>query len=326
MKSKILKMLRNENDYISGQDICNQLGVSRTAIWKNIKTLKEEGYEIDSINNKGYKIISYPDLVSESEIYSVLNSKWLGQNIVSYDTIDSTNIEAKKLAEAGAANGTVLISELQTQGKGRRGKGWIGPKGSGIWMTLLLKPDMKAVHASMLTLIAALAVNKGILLTTGCDCSIKWPNDIVLNGKKLCGILTEMSTEMEYINYVVVGIGINVNTANFHKDIEHIATSLHLSSGKFYHRSEIVAEVLKQFEYYYELFLKDENLNGVMDEYNSILINVGKEVKIIQNGEEYVRTAIGINKQGELLVKDSNGHIEKIISGEVSVRGLYGYI
>lgn len=326
MKSEILRILRNAVDYTSGQELCNKLNVSRTAIWKNINILKEDGYEIDSVTNKGYMITSYPDVVTGNEIESRIGTKIIGKKIVYEETVDSTNTLARKYADKGADHGTVFVAETQQQGKGRRGRKWESPKGTGVWMSILLKPEIETVNASMLTLVAALAGVEGINECLGVDSKIKWPNDLVLDNKKICGMLTEMSTEIETINYVIVGIGINVNTEQFPEEIDNVATSLSIQFGKKINRAGIICSVLEKFEYYYNIFLETEDLSALMDIYNERLINIGKQVKLIRKNEEVIRVSHGINKLGELLVEDEENNIEEIMSGEVSVRGLYGYV
>ena len=232
MKSKILKELKNADDYISGQQLCERLGVSRTAVWKHIKALRAEGYEIDSVTNKGYKLMMEPDLLTKEEVASCLHTKWLGKDLHCYETMDSTNLEIRRLAEAGAGHGTVAITEEQTMGNGRRGRSWLAEAGAGIAMSFLLKPQIEAQNSSMLTLVTALAVNEAICETTGIRAKIKWPNDIIVNGKKICGILTEMSLQMDEINYIVVGLGINVNIDHFPEDLSDKATSLQIEGGR----------------------------------------------------------------------------------------------
>ena len=253
MKTKILNVLRKSDGYVSGQALCNMLGVSRTAVWKVINQLKEEGYVIEAVQNKGYHITQYPDILTSSEIMSQLtcvdtgNTTGIIREVVYYDETDSTNNEAKRAAERdNAADGTLYITESQTGGRGRRGRNWVSPAGSGIWMSLLLRPDIAPVNASMLTIVAAMAVQEAIhkVLTEDghvAECRIKWPNDIVLNKKKVCGILTEMSAEMDYIHYVVIGMGINVNTTEFDDSIKATASSLYLETGDHLKRSRIVA-------------------------------------------------------------------------------------
>ncbi|MDO5402967.1 MAG: biotin--[acetyl-CoA-carboxylase] ligase [Eubacteriales bacterium] len=331
LKAKVLHELRNSSDYVSGQWLCHRFNVSRTAIWKCINQLKEDGYAIEAVNNKGYRITAYPDVITESEIESLLiDRRGIVSKLVYFEETDSTNNEAKKHAETGVKNapdGTLFITECQTGGRGRRGRGWESPAGSGIWMSLLLRPSINPNNASMLTLVTALAVARTVFLVTGSrGCKIKWPNDIVLNKKKICGILTEMSAETDFIHYVVIGIGINVNTAEFDDDIKDKASSLYMETKVHVKRSEIVAVFSSEFKKYYEIFLETKDMSGLIDDYNSMLINAGREVSIISADEEYTGTASGINQKGELLVTRDDGSRVEICAGEVSVRGLYGYV
>lgn len=333
MKTKILTILKNSEKHVSGQNLSNQLGVSRTAIWKVINQLKEEGYMIEAVPNKGYRIVAYPDIITAEEIKSILRTKEIGKEVLYYDMVDSTNTKAKQLAEQENTHGLLVIAEQQEMGKGRRGKNWNSQKGTGIWMSLIIKPKIKPVSASMLTLVAALAVTKAIGQMgeqeenrNNLEAKIKWPNDIVVNGKKVCGILTEMSSELDYINHVVIGIGINANIEKFPDEINHMATSLLLEGKKHIKRSQLVAFVLEAFEAYYIKFLKTENLETMITEYNQWLINYEEEVKIIEENVTYTGVAKGITPTGELIVILPDGTRKEVVSGEVSVRGLYGYV
>lgn len=326
MKEKILKILTQANDYISGQALCNELNVSRTAIWKYMNQLKEDGYEIEAVTNRGYRLKNRPDVLYANEIKSKLNTLSWAREIYYYDEVDSTNNVAKKLAEDGAPHGTLVITEMQTAGKGRRGRNWSSPKGSGIWMTFILRPQIGPDRASMLTLVSAMAVQKVIEKETGLKAVIKWPNDIVVNGKKVCGMLTEMSAELEWINYVVVGIGINANTKKFPEEIADVATSLSIELGRDITRSNLVAGFGAAFEGYYDRFIKNGDMSDLMDEYNKNLANLDNKVKILDPKGEYTGISKGINKEGELLVTDEDGNERIVRSGEVSVRGIYGYV
>jgi len=326
MKTRILKVLRNSVDYISGQSICDELGISRTAVWKYMNQLKEDGYGIEATQNKGYHITNYPDVLTEVELGSLFENEFFGNKIYFYNEIDSTNNEAKKKAEDGATQGTLVITECQNSGRGRRGKKWISPSGSGIWMSFILRPTIHPSGASMITLVAALSVVHAMKNINGLECNIKWPNDIVVNGKKVCGILTEMSSELDAVNYVIIGIGINVNMTAFDEEIKDIASSLYLETALTIKRSQVVADFAKSFEKYYNIFMQTEDMSGLVDEYNELLVNVGREVKINNINSQFIGNAIGINERGELLVNKQDGVVEKIVAGEVSVRGLYGYI
>lgn len=326
MKTEILKMLRETEGYVSGQELCNKFGVSRTAIWKVINQLKEQGYVIDSVQNKGYHITEAPDVMTEEELQSCRKTKWAGQEIAYFDEIDSTNIKAKELAEQGYPNGTLVVADQQVSGRGRRGRSWESPSGTGIFMTLMLKPEINPNNASMLTLVAALAVAKAIKDVTGLDAQIKWPNDIVINGKKICGILTEMSAQFDYINHIVIGIGINVHNEVFSDEIAHMASSLLLESqGKKFRRAEIIEKILEYFEEYYEIYLETEDLTALTGEYNEILVNMNKSVRVLDPKDEFEGKAMGITAKGELIV-DTWESRKLVSSGEVSVRGIYGYV
>lgn len=297
MKEKILKCLRETEDYVSGQELCRMLDVSRTAIWKVMNQLKDEGYVIDAVKNKGYKLIQTPDIVTAEEVDSLLETEWAGHPVVYEEEQESTNQTAKMLAEQGASHGTLVVAERQVSGRGRRGRPWHSPKGSGIWMSILLRPQIHPMSASMLTLVAAMAVYDAISSRVE-GCAIKWPNDIVINGRKVCGILTEMSSELDNIHYVVIGIGINVNTDDFPEDIAAVAASMHVITGEYYKRAEIIADVWKSFEKYYDQFLQTENLSLMVESYNQRLVNMGRKVYIEERGSQYEGTACGIDSEG----------------------------
>lgn len=326
MKSKILQLLKDSDGYVSGEEISKVLGVSRTAIWKVISHLKEEGYVIESVTKKGYLLQETPDLLTEDEILYHLKTKWLGRKIVHYHQIDSTNKEAKKLAASGEKEGTIVISEEQLAGRGRLGRTWISPAGTGIWMSVILRPSIAPTDASKITLLAGLAVCEGIKEATGLPVQIKWPNDLVLHNKKICGILTEMSAEMEKINYIILGIGINVNTDSFPEDLKNTATSLKIEGEKEYDRKEIVKAILMYLEQYYELYMKNQDMEDLLEKYKNHCLTLGKEVKIIHRNEEFIGKAVDLSKEGELIVEKQDGQVITVFSGEVSVRGLYGYI
>lgn len=328
MKEKILKLLKdNKKQFVSGQEISEQLKVSRTAIWKYINALKEEGYEIESVSRKGHMLISTPDILNYEEISEYLSTQYVGREIYYFDSIDSTNIRAKELAYNDGTDGAVVIAEEQTHGRGRLGRNWSSQKKKGIWMSIILKPQIEPQDAVKITQVAAAAVWKAIA-QMGIKTQIKWPNDIVLNGKKVCGILTEMSGELNRLNYLVVGIGINTNTNidEFPEEIRNMATSIKTETGEEIKRKELVALILNNFEALYDQLINDRSIKEAINicKENSALI--GRDVRLIVRGDEKEVKAIDINEDGELIVQDKEGEISKVISGEVSVRGLYGYI
>lgn len=325
VKTRILEELKGNSRYISGQELCEKYNVSRTSIWKVINQLRQEGYQIDSAQNRGYKIISYPDILSSSEIKSALKPGSIIEEVLYFDQLDSTNTRAKLLGEQGCSSGTLVVADSQNNGKGRRGKGFDSPKGESIYMTALFKPDIPPIKASMITIVAAMAVNSALVEICNIPSKIKWPNDIVVDNKKICGILTEMSTDTDIINYVVVGIGINVNNPNMPDELKDVAVSVRMASGKKYRRSTIISSVMDYFQIYYDKFLKTQDLSLIKDEYNKILIHYNKEIEVIRGQEKYKAISLGIDNDGELLI-EKDGNCEKIISGEVSVRGVYGYV
>ena len=262
MKTEILRLLKETHDYVSGQQICDKFGVSRTAVWKAVEQLKKEGYAIEAVRNKGYRLVESPDVMSKAEIQSMMKTKWAGKHVIYYDETDSTNIQAKLAGENGSAHGTLVVADRQVAGKGRRGRSWESPKGVCVYMTLLLRPELAPVRAPMLTLVMALSAAEAIREKTGLPAGIKWPNDIVLNKKKICGILTEMSTEIDYINYVVTGIGINANQESFSEEIQERATSLLIEGGRHISRSELVAAVMERYEERSQVFNLMERLSS----------------------------------------------------------------
>lgn len=326
MKEEILRLLRSTDGYISGQELCNRFGVSRTAVWKAINQLKEAGYEIEAQQNKGYRLMAAPDLMTEAEIKSLMHTDWVAKEMLYFDTIDSTNTKAQELAEKGYPSGTLVVADKQESGKGRRGRSWVSPSGTGIFMTLMIKPDINPNNASMLTLVAALAVAKAITSVTGEEALIKWPNDIVVNSKKVCGILTEMNAQFDYINHIVVGIGINVHNESFPEEISQMASSLMIEAGgKRFHRAQIIAETMSYFEQYYDTFLKTQDLSALVREYDELLVNRNKSVRVLDPKEPFDGKAMGITPKGELIV-DTWESRKLVSSGEVSVRGIYGYV
>lgn len=321
--------MKETDGFLSGQQLCSRFQVSRTAVWKVMEQLKKEGYQIEAVRNRGYRLVCVPDVMSRAEIESLTRGGWAGAKVVYYEETDSTNNRAKEAGERGGEqpeHGTLFVAGRQTAGKGRRGRSWESPDGTSIYMTILLRPKILPVRAPGLTLLMAAAVAEGIRKCTGLSCKIKWPNDVVIHGKKVCGILTEMSAEIGYINYVVIGVGINVNQDEFPQGIQDKAASLKQELGYSVRRSELIAAVMKEFEVCYETFLKTEDLSGIREQYNRLLVNRDRKVKVLEPGNEYEAHAVGINDSGELLVRTADGQEKAVYAGEVSVRGVYGYV
>lgn len=326
MKTEILMLLRENGTYISGQELCSRFGVSRTAVWKVMNQLKEEGYIIEAIQNKGYRLVENPDVLSLSELKSRIHNTWAGECIYFYEETGSTNIDAKKLAEEGAAHGTVVIADKQNAGRGRRGRSWESPAGKDLYFTILLRPDFAPDRAAALTLVMALSVAQAVRKYCGLEAEIKWPNDVVVNGRKICGILTEMNVETDYIQYVVTGAGINVNLEEMPEIIRETATSLLIEGGRRVNRAALLETVLERYEENYNKYREHTDMGSMLEDYNSFLVNRNKQVKVLDPKGEWEGTARGINSAGELLVERENGEIAEVYAGEVSVRGLYGYV
>jgi BirA family biotin operon repressor/biotin-[acetyl-CoA-carboxylase] ligase len=326
MKKNILKFLNEKKDFLSGEEISKALGVSRAAIWKHINALKEDGYNIESVSRKGYRLISSPDLLTEEEIKKHIKTNEIGNKIIHFDSIDSTNTKAKELADHGEAHGTVIVSEEQISGRGRLGRSWTSPKHKGIWFSIILRPDINPAIVAKTTQVGAAAVVKAGQ-EMGIDFMIKWPNDIILNEKKICGILTEMSAEINNIHYIVIGIGINANLddEDFPQELKEKASSIKIETGKKIDRKELCARIINNFETLYNGFIEDgKGLDSILVcRERSILI--GKIVNVIKAGSTYQAIALDINDEGELVVKKENGDIENLFSGEISVRGQKGY-
>lgn len=326
MKKTLLQVLREDGGYVSGQQFCDRLGVSRTAVWKHINALKADGYEIEAAPNRGYRLMHSPDVLTEAEMASRRTDLWKDAPTVVFPETDSTNIQADRMAESGAPEGTLLAADVQNGGRGRRGRGWVMPKGTGLAMSFILRPSFAPDIASMLTLLAAMSARRAVEDLTGIRAMIKWPNDIVLNRKKVCGILTEMKLEEAEIRHIVVGLGFNTGQESFPEELADKATSLYLETGEHISRAELGCRVIRYFAEYYQQFCEEKDLSFMKEEYESCLINLGQEIRVITPSGEWIGIARGIDESGELLAEDREGHLQRIASGEVSVRGLYSYV
>ncbi len=321
MKLQILDMLSAAPGFCSGETISQTLGISRAAVCKNIQALKKSGYKIESVTNRGYRLLQDSAQLSEITVLHDLKTKWIGQHVFYREETVSTNLDAKNHADA--PDGSLFLADLQTGGRGRLGRAWSVSQGSAIAASLLLKPDILPESVSVITLLAGLSIAK-TLQSMRIPAKIKWPNDIILNRKKICGILTEMSAEIERVNYVVLGIGMNVNTKAFPEELSEKATSLFLETGKEWNRPALLRAFLTQFEADYERFLKN-GFSVFLEEYEKLSATIGQTVRVVSPEGEYTARAVGINADGELLA-ERDGKAVTIRSGEVSVRGLLGYV
>lgn len=320
MTGDILKFLR-EKEYVSGEVLAHKLNISRVAIWKQIQRLKDTGYKIISDQNLGYCLISRPDLLLPQEIQRGLSTNYIGKEIYYFPELKSTNIIAKEKAlhrAEGIEEGTLIIAERQSAGKGRLGRKWFSPVG-GIWLSVILYPQLSPSYISRITLMTAVAAVKAIKICTQIKSQIKWPNDILINEKKVCGILTEMSAELDIISWVVVGIGINVNIDHreFPEDIQENTISLKEVSGKEILRVKLAQTFLQEFEKYYEI-LKRREFSSVLKEWKLYSHTLGRKIRV-DTGEKIITgEAVDINEEGALILKKEDGELVEILSGTIT--------
>lgn len=320
MRNEILEYFRKANgQFVSGEQISKDLNVSRTAIWKHIKILKSRGYIFESSTRKGYRLIYEPDLLTLLEIERVLHTKNFGRHIVYMESTASTNEVAKELARKGAEEGTIVVAEEQRSGRGRLQRGFYSPFAKGIWFSLILRPDFFPMEASKSTLLAAVGVCRAVRSLGLPNAAIKWPNDIMVNGRKLVGILTELSTSMEKIDYIIMGIGINtgMERADFPEAFREGATSFR-AEGVHVSRKTLLAAVLSELEKEYAV-AETEGFARVLDNWRNLSCTLGQNVRVVLGTNSYTGKAVDIDKDGCLLV-DTGNEVNRVIAGDVSIR------
>ncbi|WP_227764039.1 biotin--[acetyl-CoA-carboxylase] ligase [Zhaonella formicivorans] len=322
MREDILNLLkRQQGQFVSGEELSRMLNVSRTAVWKHIQALREEGYRIESFSKLGYRLEGVPDKMLPQEIANGLNTKSLGKNIIFFEEIESTNIEAKKRADQHSPEGLMVIAESQTGGKGRLGRSWLSPAGKGLWFSLILRPPISPLEAGQITLVAAIAITQVLREQYFLPAGIKWPNDILLNSKKVCGILTEMKAEADAVNYLVLGIGINVNLqeADFPEDVRTTATSLAIEQGRQLNRVKLLQTILEALEKLYYSYLED-GFGPVLELWKSYNVTLGKEVKITTWQNTLSGKAVDVDAAGGLVVLLPDGSSQTFYSGDVTLK------
>ena len=320
MSSDVLELLRAAGGYISGEKMAERLGVTRAAVWKKIAALRDAGYDISSAPRSGYVLRSAPDRLIETEISQDLKTALVGRKVICYDAVDSTNLVLKKLAREGAEDGTVVVADSQGTGRGRMERAFFSPPGKGIWVSILLRPTFLPQDAPKCTLMAAVAVARA-MEAFGLRAEIKWPNDILHDGRKLVGILTEMSAEMDRVNYVVIGIGINVNIApeDFPAELRAIATSLMQVKGAPMPRVAFLQELLRALDDLYTS-VQHEGFAPVLAAWREYAVTLGQEVRVIgPAGEAFEGVAADIDAEGALLVDTAEGR-RRVLAGDVSIR------
>lgn len=315
MDERILEVLRTRSDaYVSGEELSADLGISRAAVWKHIRRLRNIGYVIDAHPHTGYRLISVPDKLLPEEISWNLRTHKFGKQIYSYELTDSTMNIATKLAGEGAAEGVVVFAEAQAKGRGRVGRKWVSPTGVGIYYSIILRPEIRPDETPKITLVVAVAHAAAIRKVTGLPAFIKWPNDILINDKKVCGILTELNAETDRVNFVIVGVGINVNTML--GDLPEGATSFKEEAGEGFSRIEIARESLCALEARYEVF-QQKGFAPIIEEWHSYSTIIGANVEVAFRDRKIEGQAIDVDSSGALLVRLENGLQERVFAGDV---------
>lgn len=319
--STILRLFREQGGFVSGGQLSRDLNVSRTAVWKHISGLREAGYVIEAVPSRGYRLVSAPDNLDSAEIEARLSTVLVGRRLICLKETGSTNSDAFRQAEEGAPEGTVVMADAQSGGKGRRGRVWSSPGGVNFYCSVVLRPTVMPHEAPQLTFLSAVAVARTIERVTGLSPEIKWPNDVLMGGRKVAGLLNEMSAETDAINFVVLGVGVNLNMtlAQFPYDLRHPATSLLLESGQRVERTGFAAALLNELDRLYAGFLA-HGFGPVREEWQSRCNARGREVVVSDAGAEVVRGMFtGIDGDGALLLRRPDGRIERILSGDVKV-------
>ncbi len=317
MKKTMIRILLEANDnFVSGEFISQQLGITRAAIWKRMTKLKEEGFEIEAITKKGYRLISYPNILTKELIEIGMKTEFIGHDIEVLEAVDSTNDYAKKKASS-SKDGSIVISKEQVKGKGRRGRDFHSSKDDGIYLSMILKPAIEPSKAPFITSIAGAALIKA-LDNFDVKGKVKWPNDILINDKKIAGILTEMSADIELIEYIILGVGINVDTMNFPDEIKAIASSLKLE-GFNINKIDLIWSFAYEFEKLYNCYLEGKT-KEVIDILNNNSSVIGRQINVHYLDKIETALAIGINEQGALIIKTKDNQIKELNSGEISIR------
>lgn len=313
-RDDVFKLLLEAGDFVSGEALSEKLGVSRAAVWKHVKGLQSEGYTIEAVRNRGYRLL--PNGVRQEELLPYLQTEWLGREYKYLPEVDSTNIAAKNWAAAGAVNGAVVVADLQTQGRGRLGRAWSSPRGTGLWLSLVLRPRLAPERAPQISLTTAVGACEA-LKELGYQAGVKWPNDIYIGGRKICGMLTEMHGSMESVEWVVVGIGINCLNKELPAEIQDVATSLAIAEpDKPVLRAQVAAVLLNQLEKFYNI-LYEQGFAEIRRRWLENNITLGKRVKISTLNETFFGEALDMQEDGSLLVKRESGQDFTLVTGDV---------
>ena len=320
--AKILTALREAKDgAVSGSELSQQIGISRAAIWARIEELRSLGYDIEASPHQGYRLLSVPDVLHADELLSRLGkTKVVGRDIRVFQETTSTNDIAEKLARDGVKEGVVVFAESQRKGRGRLGRKWISPGKKGLWFSVLLRPDLPSQSATQITIASATALSRAIHLETQLHPEIKWPNDILIRGKKVAGILTELSAELDRVKFIVLGIGVDVNivSSEFPPEVRKLATSLKIETGDTLDRAELATTILRELDADYDRVCAGQ-FEAVANEWEEQCTTLGRNVTILVGQRETKGRAESLDKDGALLLRTQYGHLERIIAGDVTL-------
>ncbi|USG63478.1 biotin--[acetyl-CoA-carboxylase] ligase [Brevibacillus ruminantium] len=322
IKEEIIKAFhRKPGEFISGEELSQSCGCSRTAIWKHIEELRKDGYEVEAVRKSGYRLLAAPDRLSAEEVRAGLGTYRIGQKVLAHDSVISTQPLAHEAASKGAPEGTLVITEQQTGGRGRLGRPWHSPKGSGIWMSLIIRPEIPLSKTPQMTLLTAVVLAKTIWEETGVGPKIKWPNDIFIGDKKVSGVLTELNAESDRVNYLVIGIGINANmtSEDIPPELSAIATSLRIESGKPLKRIPFIQRFCENFEAEYDHYLR-EGFERVKMEWEQHSYTIGRWITVSTIQQTLEGKAIGLDEEGVLILEDTTGKRHKVYSADVNYR------
>jgi BirA family biotin operon repressor/biotin-[acetyl-CoA-carboxylase] ligase len=315
--SRILARLRAEAGFISGESLCSELGMSRNAVWKHIGALRHAGYAIEAVSGRGYRLESLTGVPVAEEVLPLLETEWLGRPFIFLDCVDSTNLRARALAREGAVEGTVVVADSQTGGRGRMHRSWVSPAGVNLYCSIVLRPPVASYRVPEIPLVAAVALHEAFSAEcAGLDAAIKWPNDIVVRGRKLCGILCEMESEPDFTHFVVVGFGVNVNLDPVPDELREIATSMVIETGRQLSRATLLASVFNRFERLYREWCLREDLGFLVPALEAHAWLKGRELRIEQFNRVLCGTEAGLSPQGHLLLRTPDGTILPVSSGE----------
>ena len=318
-RDKILSLFRTYSDqYLSGEEISRLLSISRAAVWKQVKVLRELGFDIEAKHSQGYRLLSSPDLLLADSIKDELNCQLIGQSVVSLSETDSTNIQARRLAEDGALEGTVIIADRQSAGRGRLGRRWESPSGVNIYCSILLRPNIPVQQAPQLTFLSAVAVVETLNKVCQLTAQVKWPNDILVNGAKISGLLNEMNAETEQIHFVILGVGINLNMIEkqFPKSLNYPATSVFLETGGLVDRLLFIRTFLRCLDQYYAEFLR-EGFVPIRRRWENLCDIINRQVEVEQGSGSFCGTVVGLDLDGALRVQLNNGKVERVLAGDI---------